>query len=151
TVSTRRGGGMTTRRSLLAACLALGTAACAHAGAYEDFFRAIDLDNAHEVASLLRRGFDPNARSPKREPALVLALHGDAHKVVAVLLQARGLQVNARNDKGETPLMMAALRGNLPAARALIARDADVNQEGWAPLHYAASGITDHAPAMVAL
>ena len=35
--------------------------------------------------------------------------------------------------------MLAALRGDLALARALIARDADVNKTGWTPLHYAAS------------
>jgi len=142
---------MIARRLLLLGTLGLGAAGCAHAGAYEDFFRALELDNAAQVGALLRRGFDPNTRSAKREPALVVALRGDSREVAQVLIAARGLQVNARNAKGETALMMAALRGNLPAARALIARDADVNQEGWTPLHYAASGTTDDAPAMVAL
>ncbi|AVP57661.1 ankyrin repeat domain-containing protein [Pulveribacter suum] len=141
----------TARRTLLAAALALGALGSAQAGAYEDFFRAIELDNGEQVASLLRRGFDPNARSAKRVPALVEALHKDSVQAAAVLLQSRGLDVNARNAKGETALMMAAIRGNLPAARALISRNADVNQQGWTPLHYAASGTTDHAPAMVTL
>lgn len=39
--------------------------------------------------------------------------------------------------------MMAAIKGNVEAVRKLIARDADVNEAGWAPLHYAASGGTD--------
>src|SRR5574337_1540702 len=47
--------------------------------------------------------------------------------------------------------MLAALHGNLGAARALIALDADVNKTGWTPLHYAASGTTQDAAAMVAL
>jgi len=142
---------MILRRNLLVAAVALNTVACAHASAYDDFFRAIELDQGREITALLRRGFDPNARSPKREPALVVALHSEANQAAAALLQARGLQVNARNAKGETALMMAALRGNLEAARALLARDADVNQEGWAPLHYAASATGDNAAAMVAL
>jgi len=139
------------RRTLLTAALALGAAGCAHAGAYDDFFRAIELDNGAQVAALLRRGFDPNTRTAKREPALVVALHKDSVQAAAVLLQARGLDVNARNSKGETVLMMAAIRGNLPAARALIAQGADVNQQGWTPLHYAASSTSDDAPAMVTL
>ena len=142
---------MTARRTLLAALCGLGLMGCAHAGAYEDFFRAIEVDNGEAVAALLRRGFDPNTRNARRDPALVVALHGESPKAAAALLQARGLQVNARNGKGETALMMAALRGNLPAARTLIARGADINQEGWAPLHYAASCTTDDAAPMVAL
>jgi ankyrin repeat protein len=36
--------------------------------------------------------------------------------------------------------MLAALKGNLELSKRLIARDADVNKPGWAPLHYAATG-----------
>ena len=32
----------------------------AHAGAYEDFFRAVKVDDASTIQSLLRRGLDPN-------------------------------------------------------------------------------------------
>ncbi|WP_408631678.1 ankyrin repeat domain-containing protein [Melaminivora jejuensis] len=138
-------------RRPLVALLALGAAGCAHAGAHEDFFRAIELDNSRQITELLRRGMDANTRNAKGEPALVLALHGESYQAAAALLQAPRLDVNARNAKGETPLMMAALRGHLPSARALLARGADVNQEGWTPLHYAASSTSDDASAMVAL
>jgi ankyrin repeat protein len=46
----------------------------------------------------------------------------------------------AQRPKDESPLMMAALKGHTALARKLIARDADVNKPGWAPLHYAATG-----------
>lgn len=126
-------------------------AGLAHAGAYEDFFKAIELDNGAAVADLLRRGFDPNARDPKGQPALIVALRGDSRKAAAALIAAKGLKVEERNAKDESALMLAALRGNLSAARALIRLDADVNKTGWTPLHYAASGTTQDAAAMVAL
>ena len=145
---------MTSRRRTLA-WLALAAAApvagLAHAGAYEDFFKAIELDNGAAVADLLRRGFDPNARDPKGQPALIVALRGDSRKAAAALIAAKGLKVEERNAKDESALMLAALRGNLGAARALIKLDADVNKPGWTPLHYAASGTTQDAAAMVAL
>ena len=145
---------MTSRRRTLA-WLALAAAApvagLAHAGAYEDFFKAIELDNGAAVADLLRRGFDPNARDPKGQPALIVALRGDSRKAAAALIAARGLKVEERNAKDESALMLAALRGNLSAARALIKLDADVNKTGWTPLHYAASGTTQDAAALVAL
>ena len=145
---------MTSRRRTLA-WLALAAAApvagLAHAGAYEDFFKAIELDNGAAVADLLRRGFDPNARGPKGQPALIVALRGDSRKAAAALIAAKGLKVEERNAKDESALMLAALRGNLSAARALIRLDADVNKTGWTPLHYAASGTTQDAAAMVAL
>ncbi|MDU7588464.1 MAG: ankyrin repeat domain-containing protein, partial [Acidovorax sp.] len=141
------------RRSALAwlAVVAAGTAGPAHAGAYDDFLRAIARDDAATVASLLRRGFDPNARDPKGQPALILALREEARQVAEVLIAAKGLKVEERNAKDESALMLAALRGNLSAARALIRLDADVNKTGWTPLHYAASGTTQDAAAMVAL
>jgi ankyrin repeat protein len=36
--------------------------------------------------------------------------------------------------------MLAALKGQQELVTRLIARDADVNKPGWAPLHYAATG-----------
>ena len=145
---------MTSRRSTLA-WLALAATApvsgCAHAGAYEDFFKAIELDKGAAISALLKRGFDPNTRDPKGQPALIVALRGDSRKAAAALIAAKGLRVEERNAKDESALMLAALRGNLAAARALIALDADVNKTGWAPLHYAASGTTPDALAMVAL
>lgn len=123
----------------------------AQAGAWEDFFHALELDDADTVADLLRRGFDPNARDVRRQPAITVALFEDSRKVAAVLLANRRLNVEARNAKDESPLMVAALRGNLEAARTLIARDADVNKTGWTPLHYAASSGSDNAQAMVRL
>ena len=35
--------------------------------------------------------------------------------------------------------MLAALKGQLPLAKRLIERKAEVNKPGWAPLHYAAT------------
>lgn len=145
---------MTSRRKALAwLALTAGAALAgvARAGAYEDFFKAVELDNDAAITALLKRGFDPNARDPKGQPALVLALNGDSRKAAAALIAAKGLKAEERNPKGESALMLAALRGNLPAARALIELDADVNKTGWTPLHYAASGTTPDAKAMVAL
>lgn len=137
------------RRSALAslAALALGAASArAWAGAYEDFFVAILRDDGDAITALVRRGFDPNTRDPKGQVGLTLALQNGSGKAFAALLAARGVNVEARNAQDESPLMMAALKGNVEAARALIARDADVNKRGWAPLHYAASaGSPQHA------
>ncbi len=134
------------RRSALAA-VALGlVSARAWAGAYEDFFVAILRDDGDAITALLRRGFDPNTRDPKGQVGLTMALQNDANKAVAALLASRRLNVEARNAKDESPLMMAAIKGDVEAVKALIARDADVNKTGWTPLHYAASaGSPQHA------
>ena len=118
----------------------------AWAGAYEDFFVAVLRDDGDAITALMRRGFDPNTRDPKGQVGLMIALQNGANRAVAALLASRRLNVEARNAKDESPLMMAAIKGNVEAVKALIARDADVNKTGWTPLHYAASaGSPQHA------
>lgn len=113
----------------------------ATAGAYEDFFQAVGRDDGRNVRQLLERGFDPNSRDPGGQTALHLALR-DGSAAVAEALWARGaaLDVNALNAHGETPLMMAALRGRIDWATRLLGRGAAVHKEGWSPIHYAATG-----------
>ncbi len=110
------------------------------AGSYEDFFKAVRADDAATVTQLLALGFDPNSPSEDGQQALYLALREGSAKVVGALLQARGVRVDAANAAGETALMMAALRGQVPWCGRLIALGAAVNRSGWAPLHYAATG-----------
>jgi uncharacterized protein len=110
------------------------------AGAYEDFFRALNTNDGGTVRSLLARGFDPNSPDEKGQVALYVALRAESPAAVSALLEHPNLKVDAVNLVGETPLMMAALRGNLAAAQALVAKGGNVNREGWTPLHYAATG-----------
>ncbi len=133
--------------------LALACAAClpVRAGSYEDFFAAVVRDDPGTITALLQRGFDPNTRDPKGQVGLTLALQNGALKAFEALLQARGLQVEARNTQDESPLMIAALRGQVQAVRSLIALDADVNKTGWTPLHYAATGTTPQQPEIIVL
>jgi hypothetical protein len=118
----------------------------AGAGSYEDFFTAIKRDDGKAVAALLQRGFDPNTRDPAGLHGLFLAAREPALKVADVLVAWPKTDVEWRSDKGETALMMACLRGHADLARKLVARGADVNQTGWTPLHYAATG--GHIPIM---
>lgn len=120
----------------------------AKAQSTEEFFRAVNRGDGQSVAGLLARGFDPNARDPKGQTALHLALRDDSPKVTEALLAHPAVDVNALNEAGESPLMMAALRGQLAWAERLIARGAKVHQPGWAPIHYAATG---PEPRLVAL
>jgi uncharacterized protein len=119
--------------------VALGVSV-AMAGAYEDFFKAIENDDAGQVTALLQRGFDPNTRDEKGQVGLYLALRSDASQVAEALWAHPGLDVEAANSAGETPLMMAALRGRLAWARRLLDRGANPHRVGWAPVHYAATG-----------
>ena len=109
------------------------------AGSYEDFFQALALDDVRPVQVLLQRGFDPNSVSPDGQYALMLALRQNSLAVAQLLIANPATQVEVRSSKDESPLMLAAIKGQLELCRQLIARDADVNKPGWAPLHYAAS------------
>ena len=111
----------------------------ANAGSFEDFFAAIQRDDPQSLSALLRRGFDPNTLDAKGQSGLFLALRDPSPKVVDVLLKAPKIKVETRTPQDESPLMMAAMRGELKLAAALIDKDADVNKTGWTPLHYAAS------------
>lgn len=121
----------------------------AHAGAYEDFFLAVNRDDGDGITALVQRGFDPNSRNPEGQTALHLALRDQSARVAKALWAHRGLDVNAVNASGETPLMMAALRGDVEWSRRLIERGAKVHKEGWSPLHYAATGPEPRVVAML--
>ena len=112
----------------------------ATAGAFDDFFRAVRTDNASGVSDLLARGFDPNSHEESGQSALTLAVREGAQKVTDTLLKQPQLDVNALNRTGESALMLAAIKGDLPLVRSLVERGATINQPGWNALHYAATG-----------
>ena len=111
-----------------------------YAQSYDQFFKAVEFDDANTVLRLLQRGFDPNTPSNQLQPALTLALQKKSLKVAETLIAWRTVNVNQTNPTEETPLMLAAMLGHLRIAEQLIARGADVNKPGWTPLHYAATG-----------
>ena len=112
----------------------------ANAGSYEDFFQAVKVDDVRTVNNLLARGFDPNSVDPNGQFGLIWAMKTSSFKVVEVLIGNPATNVEVRSPQDESALMFAALRGNMDLCKKLIARDADVNKPGWAPLHYAATG-----------
>jgi len=133
------------RRSALALIGAslMAAAVRARADAADDavsFFRAVGVDNARTVRSLLAAGFDPNTADPKGQRALYLAMRDESFQVADLLLAHPALLIDATNGADETALMMAALKGRLEWVRRLLDRGAAANRKGWTPLHYAASG-----------
>jgi ankyrin repeat protein len=125
--------------AVLAAAWALAGSR-AEAGDVEDFFKAVELDNPRWLRGLLDAGVDPNTVDDQGQGALFLAMRDGCFAVAEVLLVRPDLEVDRANARGETPLMMAALRGHLAWVPQLVARGATVNRVGWTPLHYAASG-----------
>ncbi|MCD2516691.1 ankyrin repeat domain-containing protein [Massilia sp. G4R7] len=116
------------------------------------FFRAVQLNDTKTVQQLVGKTVNPNEINPLGgEPALVLAVREGSMGVFQALLQHPGTDLEAKAMNGNTALMMAAYKRNKPAAEALLARGARVNQAGWTPLHYAAaSGDEDIARLLIA-
>ena len=111
----------------------------ANAGAYDEFFAAVLRDNPGNLQTLLTRGMDANTPSPEGQTGLSMALAAESLKAAQVLMNWPKTDVNALNSKGESPLMLAALKGHKEMAEQLIKKGADINKTGWTPLHYAAS------------
>lgn len=120
-------------------------------GSYERFWTAIQRDQVAPIQALQARGFDINSPSLSLSPPLVHALTLDHLQVAQYLVAQAELDIEATNPSGENALMMAALRGHLGVVHSLLARGAQVNQPGWAPLHYAASHSGPQALTIVAL
>ena len=122
----------------------IAASACAvalpvRANAFDDWFAAITRNDVGALRGLLRRGFDVNTLDPDGQHGLFLALRAGADQAAGVLLDQPQIQVEHRNAQGESPLMMAALKGKVALAERLIGLRAEVNKPGWAPLHYAAT------------
>lgn len=107
---------------------------------YDEWFRAIRLDDTRVVKSLLGRGFDPATIEPERfDTGLIYAVRHKSPRVFHLLLATPGVDINARSRNGDTALMLAALQSDTDAAIALIDKGAQINRPGWTALHYAAA------------
>lgn len=109
------------------------------AGSYDDFFKAIKSDDASTLQRLIARGFDVNTVDPQGQFGLLVALREPSLKVASVLIDSPQINLNAVNAQGESPLMLAAIKGHVELAQKMIQKGADINKTGWTPLHYAAS------------
>lgn len=126
-------------RALLAG-LALVAATLAQATPVDDLVMAAEMNDPRVVLSLLLKGVDPNLVDSRGRTAIFTAVRENSLRALDSLLASPQTQVDNVNAKGETPLMLAAIRGSLPAVQALVKRGAAVNRQGWTPLHYACSG-----------
>ena len=111
----------------------------AFAGSYEDFFQAVKRDDVQAAQRLLARGFDANTLDPQGQSGLANALREPSPKVAQLLIDWPQTNLNAQSPQGESPLMLAAIKGELELVQKMIKKGADVNKTGWTPLHYAAS------------
>lgn len=101
---------------------------------------ATRFDDPERMQDLLDQGADPNAREPQRsETLLMVAIREKSDKIVAQLLKHPKISLEAHAGNGDTALMLACFTGDLNAARMLVQAGAEVNQPGWAALHYGAA------------
>lgn len=126
------------KRALTA--LALAGALLAQAAPIDDFVKAAEMNDPRSVRSLLARGVNPNLADSRGRTAVFTAVREGSLQALEALLAEPTLEADAPNADGETPLMLAAIRGELPAVKALVKRGAAINRKGWTPLHYACSG-----------
>jgi uncharacterized protein len=93
--------------------------------------RAVERDDAAEVARLIRAGTDVKAANRYGAAPISLACARGNAEIIEQLLQA-GADVNTALPEGETCLMSAANAGSLRAVKALLVRGANVNAvEAW--------------------
>ncbi|MFN3861115.1 MAG: ankyrin repeat domain-containing protein [Roseateles sp.] len=120
--------------------LTLAAAGLAQAVSVDDFVKAAEFNDPRLIQQQLQQGIDPNLADSRGRTALFTAVREGSQRALEALLASPKVDVNAVNADGETPLMLAAIRGALPAVQALVKRGAAVNRRGWTPLHYACSG-----------
>jgi uncharacterized protein len=120
------------------ACVALA-AVPAHATPADTMIKAVKFDDVKEVNKQLANGMDPNLTDDQGIPLLVLAAREKSEQVVGALLANPKTNIEIEDKAGENAMMMAALNGDTNIVEQLIAKDAEVNKKGWAPLHYAAT------------
>ena len=120
--------------------LLLLVASTLQAAPIDELTLAAGNDNVRAMTSLLVRGVDPNGRDLRGRSALESALRESSGRALEALLGLAVLDVDSANAAGETPLMLAALLGQIDAVKKLAARGAQINKPGWTPLHYACSG-----------
>ncbi len=103
-------------------------------------FNAIELDDVDEIKKdEYKQYLKSNTKSKFGNSALVFAIQQNSTKVSYYLAQTIDFDVNNENLSGENALMMAAFVGNVKLVNFLIdVRKANVNKDGWSPIHYAA-------------
>lgn len=103
----------------------------------QDSWRAALDGDLPAIERLVEKGSSPDTADAEGSTLMMLAARGGHASVISYLI-SRKAAVNGRNRFGDTALMAAALGGHIEAAKVLVANGAQMNPEGWTPLHYAA-------------
>ncbi|ETD71710.1 ankyrin [Pelistega indica] len=106
---------------------------------WADWWNDVKNNRYDTIEKELANGQDPNELNKEGHPAIIYAVREDSKDAYMLLAKNPKTDVNLANKFDETPLMYAAIIGDIDFAKALIQRGAKVNRLGWAPLHYAAA------------
>jgi len=109
----------------------------AKADAYDDLLAAVKLNNIPAAEALFARGMDVNTTDPGANTLLMIAIQNDCEEMFRLLVRQKA-RLDARNQYGETALMLAAAKGNLEQVKLMVEHGAKINIAGWNPLIYAA-------------
>lgn len=119
-VSAAEIGDVTKLKQLLAA----GASPESRKGQWSALNRAILFGQQESVELLLRAGVDINAHNPGIGSAVYVATAARRDSLLRILLN-RGANPNLTPEWGLTPLMAAAIQGNVPAISVLLEKGAD--------------------------
>jgi ankyrin repeat protein len=124
-------------RILCTLVLSMALTGLAQAGSYEDSLSSAHFGDTRQLVQLLNRGVDPNTVDGQGNTLLMLAAREGHGETVNALLKYRP-KLSARNQAGDSALMLAVLKSNAEIVELLLAAGAEVNHDGWTPLAYAA-------------
>lgn len=124
-------------RILCTLVLSMVLTGLAHAGSYEDSLSSARLGDTQQLVKLLNRGVDPDTVDGQGNTLLMLAAREGYADTVKALLKYRP-KLSARNQAGDSALMLAVLKSNAEIVDLLLAAGAEINHDGWTPLAYAA-------------
>jgi len=105
----------------------------------DEFVRAITAHRTSLIDYYLGQHFNPNARAAQDRPLILAAALSQDWQTVQDLLDA-GACLDLADETGFTPLMAAAVQGNMEMIRAFVGRVTDVHatdRSGRTALHYA--------------
>jgi hypothetical protein len=119
---------------------ALAVSSAAHADVKTNFFKAVEMDRPDVIERLLKQGLDPNITEPGHgNSGLIVAVQEDSMRVFNLLVNTAGVDLNKQADNGNTAIMIASWKSNVPAVKTLLEKGASVNKNGWTALHYASA------------
>lgn len=122
-------------RNCLIICACIASSAT-FAAAFDDILIAANEGRTEVVIDLMQRGMDANTTDRDGTSLLGIAARAGNLELVKLLLQNRA-STHRKNRYGDTPLLLATSQGHTAIIQTLLDAGAELNPNGWTPLHYA--------------